>query len=409
MDSAQKFLPRRLAGLAGLALALLLTPAALTAQTDSDGDRVADYIECPGGAFVDTDGDGIGDCQDADDDGDGVPTIDEWTGDSDGDGVADYHDRDDDGDGIPTEVEYDPGSFGAATPDEDWNDVDGDGIPNHLDLDSDGDGDSDRQELYGDAGLPPVFSSVPQMHTIDIRLNDLARLSVVEPVFPDGDGDGIPNWLDSQDEDGPDGDADGDGVLNRREEKLGSDPYDFDTDGDGIEDGDEHGDSDGDGVPNRLDADDDGDRIPTREEGTSDIDGDGIANSLDLDSDGRPDSADATPFGPCLGDAFELPDGDNVELGRCTDRDCDGIADNQESTAQVYVGGGKVHFFSRNEDGEWQAAWIEQGNILMPALCDGPCALEDYDCDLIPNCADPDWTDGPGKNGTGNFACSLLN
>jgi hypothetical protein len=42
-------------------------------------------------------------------------------------------------------------------------------------------------------------------------------------------------------------DSDGDGLTNRRENALGQDPRDPDTDGDGIEDGDD--DSDGDGLP----------------------------------------------------------------------------------------------------------------------------------------------------------------
>lgn len=55
------------------------------------------------------------------------------------------------------------------------------------------------------------------------------------------------------DEDGTGGgqrsrnDSDGDGLTNRREERLGQDPRDPDTDGDGIEDGAD--DADGDGVP----------------------------------------------------------------------------------------------------------------------------------------------------------------
>jgi hypothetical protein len=61
------------------ALALLLTPGVLSAQLDSDGDTVVDSVECPGGAFVDTDGDGIGDYHDTDDDGDGTLTRDEIT------------------------------------------------------------------------------------------------------------------------------------------------------------------------------------------------------------------------------------------------------------------------------------------------------------------------------------------
>jgi large repetitive protein len=488
----------------GVALILFLTPAAFgQGSIDTDGDAVLDSVECPGGIFVDTDGDGISDCKDIDDDGDGVPTIEEGTNrdtdgdgvvdhldedddgdgestldeispyqsdsdgdyilehldadeedgpagdldgdgltnseeeclgsdpedsdtdgdgvhdedevdlpcttarDTDGDGLPDVNDPDDDGDGIPTSVEHDTGPYGPKDADDIWNDVDSDGVPNYLDLDSDGDGKTDKSEFFG--GRLPDIAGVPLKVTVDIRVNPTTHVIGQSFQVPDGDADGIPNWLDSQDEDGPEGDADGDGLVNWREENRGSNPYNPDSDGDGIEDGDEHGDADGDGVINRLDPDDDGDGIPTGEEGSSDVDQDGIPNHLDLDSDGdgRPDSADATPLGPCVGSAFELPDGDNVALGRCTDRDCDGIADNQESGEQFYITG-PAHWFSRANDGKWYLRWTDGGTV-RPSLCDGACGFEDYDCDLIQNCADRDWTDGPGQNGTGHFFCDLLN
>ena len=61
---------------------------------DSDGDGVPDYLEDNN---ADTDGDGINNHADNDDDGDGLPTRDELgsggglnPADSDGDGIADY-------------------------------------------------------------------------------------------------------------------------------------------------------------------------------------------------------------------------------------------------------------------------------------------------------------------------------
>jgi hypothetical protein len=510
MTTDQSFSRALAAIVGGLALTLFLTPGVLRAQVaDSDGDAIPDKIECPDGAFVDSDGDGLSDCQDADDDGDGVPTLEERGMDTDGDGVPnhldddddgdgkptrdeifppypdvdgdlildyldadetdgpladpdhdglnnaeeervgsdprnadtdgdtvfdneeinpngsardsdddgepDFADPDDDGDGIPTELEHDPGAFGANSPqnpvDEDnaWNDVDDDGIPNHLDLDSDGDGESDQEEFFGDLDLPPVIGMVPIEQTLDLHISDTVRVVVTEPALPDHDGDGIPNWLDSYDEDGPDGDADGDGISNAREESMGTNPYDDDSDGDWIADGDEHGDSDGDGVLNKLDPDDDNDGIPTSEEGQVDVDGDGVPNHLDLDSDGdgRPDSEDITPQGPCLGQDgswWEIPDGSNLNSPCCVDRDCDGIADNQESTYTYYVSG-DVHFFSRDENGDWHLVWTEPGHEVRPALFDGCCAMKDWDCDGIPNWEDADWTDGPCENNSDYPVC----
>lgn len=494
-------------GLGGLALALFLCPAAFGQMpVDSDGDTVFDSEECPGGTAPDTDGDGLDDCHDLDDDGDGVPTHEEVYGDTDGDGVPDrrdsdddgdgtptadeavpgsavdtdadglvdhldgddqdgpwgdadgdgltnqqedclgsdpekadtdgdsvpdsaevdlpctsggprdsdgddlpdFDDKDDDGDGIPTVVEHDPGPFPGLPEDADniWNDVDEDGVPNHLDTDSDGDGKSDGDEFYGDLDLPPLITRVPLEAPASVNLSATTRVTAFDFALADGDGDDIPNWLDTYDADGPEGDADGDGITNEREEQLGSNPYSDDTDGDGVADGLERGDTDGDGVRDRLDPDDDGDGILTRDELALDPDGDGIPSYLDVDSDGdgRPDGEDHNPLGPCTSGTWEIPDGENFRLGYCTDVDCDGIADNQESQQQVYVGGG-IHWFSRDDQGDWHMVWAEPGRTVKPALCDGPCALEDYDCDLIPNCSDSDWTDGPGENGTGHSQC----
>ena len=366
--------------------------------SDSDGDSIPEHLDAEeeDGPFGDLDGDGLtnaeedclgSDPEDSDTDGDGVHDEDEvdlpctTARDTDGDGLPDFNDTDDDGDGIPTSVEYDIASYPRDV-ENSWNDIDEDGVPNYLDLDSDGDGKTDQSEFFG--GRIPDIAGVPVKVAIDIRVNPTTHVTGLSFQLPDGDADGIPNWLDSEDEDGPEGDADGDGLVNWREENRGSNPYAPDSDFDGIEDGDEHGDADGDGVINRLDADDDDDGIPTHEEGTSDIDQDGIPNHLDLDS---------TPLGPCLGNAFEVPDGDNVELGWCTDRDCDGIADNQESYQQYYVNNG-TRLFSRDDSGKWKMVWHDNGTV-RPALCDGPCALQDKDCDFIPNCQDRDWTDGP--------------
>lgn len=77
----------------------------------------------------DTDMDGIPNYQDADDDGDGIDTINE-TGDTDGDSIPNYLDNDDDGDGVLSIFE-DP--IGMQN-------TDGDGFLDYLDADDDNDG-----------------------------------------------------------------------------------------------------------------------------------------------------------------------------------------------------------------------------------------------------------------------------
>ncbi len=72
------------------------------------------------------------------DDNDGVLTSLEFDGDTDGDGLDDYIDADDDGDNILTADENpDPNGDGDLS---DAQDTDGDGIPDYLDNDDDNDG-----------------------------------------------------------------------------------------------------------------------------------------------------------------------------------------------------------------------------------------------------------------------------
>ncbi|MBU1533899.1 MSCRAMM family adhesin SdrC, partial [Myxococcota bacterium] len=103
----------------------------------------------------------------------------------------------------------------------------------------------------------------------------------------DVDGDGQYNFLDL--------DSDGDRLSDADEIAYGLDPYNPDTDGDTIKDGDEGvGDTDGDGIINALDLDSDGDGFPdSLEAGDADLstipvdtDGDGLYDFLDTDSDG---------------------------------------------------------------------------------------------------------------------------
>ena len=71
--------------------------------------------------------------------------------DSDGDGVPDYLDDDDDDDGIPTADEVELAKRWGE-------DLDGDNQPNYLDTDSDGDGLSDRAEGLNAQGTPEYLS-----------------------------------------------------------------------------------------------------------------------------------------------------------------------------------------------------------------------------------------------------------
>lgn len=88
------------------------------------------------------------------DDNDGIPFGDEYPGemdengeypnalDTDGDGIPDFMDEDDDGDNVPTIDEIEIAADGTII----YTDTDGDGIPDYLDPDDDGDGILTRDE-----------------------------------------------------------------------------------------------------------------------------------------------------------------------------------------------------------------------------------------------------------------------
>ena len=209
----------------------------------------------------DSDGDGVDDELDLDDDNDGIPDTIE------GGGVDPSLDTDTDG--IPDDLDPDSAGFIDANADgvDDRFDADGDGIPNRLDLDSDNDGRNDLTEGGGldtnDDGRIDAFTD-----TNNNGLDDQLELSPL-PV-PDTDGDDTPDFLDPDD--------DGDSIFTIFEP----------------------GDTDQDGIPDALDDDDDNDGRPTISE-SPDPNGDGNPDdAVDGDNDGIPSYLD--PFESDLGD-----------------------------------------------------------------------------------------------------------
>ncbi|MFY7911097.1 MAG: hypothetical protein ACOVO2_16135, partial [Emticicia sp.] len=221
--------------------------------------------------------------------------------DTDNDGIVDLTDLDDDNDGILDTVE--DAQLSA--------DTDGDGIPNRLDLDSDNDGINDVVESGGtDANGDGRADGTPGLTGIPSSAGTGDTL-----VGDDQDGDTRPNPYDlDSDNDGINDliesgnpllvDADGNGVVDGT-----------DTDGDGILGGADgsptvKGDSgdpapvntDGTGGPNYLDLDSDGDGLTDLAEsgianpGTLDVNGDGrIDSGIDPDGDGIVSVVDGLP------------------------------------------------------------------------------------------------------------------
>ncbi len=134
-------------------------------------------------------------------------------------------------------------------------------------------------------------------------------------------------------------DADGDGIANIVETAYGTDPFDNDTDDDGIIDGTEllwNFDVDGDGAINALDQDSDNDMIPDNmedrnkngivDEGETnvtnfDTDGDGLIDGIeDINLNGFRDINETDPFNPDS-DGDGLLDGSEPNWFEDTDRD----------------------------------------------------------------------------------------
>ena len=176
-----------------------------------------------------------------------------------------------------------------------------------IDIDGDGDGVTDAQEnLDGTnpkdscdflAGNDAISQSIEFLNG-DCDSDNVPNKKEANP--PDTDNDGIPDYLDPDD--------DGDGINT----------IDEDTNGDGDPTND---DTDNNGIPNYLDPDDDGDGINTIDEDTN---GDGDPTNDDANRDGIPDylendysnktipvSEAFTPNGDGVNDLFVIK---NIEI-----------------------------------------------------------------------------------------------
>ncbi|WP_339290055.1 Ig-like domain-containing protein [Paenibacillus sp. FSL E2-0201] len=317
---------------------------------DKDDPFPLDATKPGNGGELDTDGDGIPDSLDPDDDNDGLTDeqeivlgTDPKKADTDGDGINDKDDP------FPTDAAK-PGTVNGEL------DTDGDGIPDSLDPDDDNDGLTDEEEIM--LGTNPKHPDTDHDGIND--KDDPFPLDATKPGNGgelDTDGDGIPDSLDPDD--------DNDGLTDEQEIVLGTDPKNADTDGDGINDKDDpfptdaakpgtvNGelDTDGDGIPDSLDPDDDNDGLTDEEEivlGTNpkhpDTDHDGIndkddpfpldatkpgngGGGLDTDGDGIPDSLDPDDDNDGLTDEQEIVLGTDPKKA---DTDGDGINDKDD-------------------------------------------------------------------------------
>ena len=337
-------------------------------------------LEC---SALDSDGDGILDRDDPDDDNDGIPDVDELggvdvSGDSDLDNVPDWADAD-----SPGFVDADGNGV------DDRYDLDGDGVPNHLDLDHDGDGFSDLAES-GNGALDTDGDGQPDDLT-DTDLDGMIDAFDVAPADPlDGGSTSMPGDADMDGlEDYRDRDSDADGITDAREGAY------EDVDGDGLVDGFVDGNGDGlddrgaservdtntDGTPDYLDSDTDGDGVNDAVEG-SDGDGDGVADLVasgaDTDGDGLDDAFDPDCTAMlCMGVAGVAPalpdtDSNGVPNWRDPDDDGDGLPTLQERTEpDVDMDGPAYLDDDDDDDGVPTSAECTTGNVPTCEDSDG--------------------------------------
>ena len=327
------------------------------ADGDSDNDGILNYLDLDFPGRIDTNADGVDDRFDTDLDGkinmldldsdnDGIPDVVEAYGvDTNGDGMIDNF-TDTDGDGLSQNVDgnntgaYNTG-LGLGIPD-----LDGDGVPNFLDLDSDNDGIPDLVEAGGadvnNNGKVDVFLDVNGDGLADAYTGATALLKTGADVNGDGKADTYPNRnLDYDAKPNPyDMDSDGDGIVDVIEAGLP------DANLNGIVDGviGANGwsttvsvmpgplairSTDGDGKPDYLDIDSDNDGIPDNIEGQSTA-GYIMPTTVDTDGDGLVDVYDNVVGFGGSGIFVYNHDGDALPDYRDLDSDGDGQPDRVE-------------------------------------------------------------------------------
>ena len=329
-------------------------------RVDTDGDGLSDAIEAascyPNGTEnecepsagwnKDTDGDNVLDgFEDANHDGSlGVGETNPIIADSDGDGFNDGNERDcmtdplndlsipldlndngicdgaeqdTDRDGISDALETychtDP-LDNASTPSlGDLQDIDGDGEINCVDIDDDADGFGDIDEI--DCGTNPRDDT--EVPTLD-GIADYDGDGTKNCADLDDDDDGIDDIIEVNEllTDPQDWDTDDDGLSDGQEDKLGTDPLNVDSDFDGVQDGTEYG-----LIDRHEDSDADvfvADADPTTKTDPKnpDTDGDGLKDGEeDANGNGNVDEGEGDPLDPTDG---------------LRDTDADGLIDRDE-------------------------------------------------------------------------------
>jgi len=394
-------------------------------DTDIDGDGVlnsADKFPFNANESVDTDGDGVGNNADLDDDNDGVPDSVEISNgtnpllaDTDGDGRNDLNDK------CPTDPNDWLDSDKDGICDNADTDADNDGVPNasdafpndpRADTDTDGDGIADDVYTVTDATTNPVTRGA-----VNVTLSD-----------PDDDNDGLPDVKETNT-----------GIFVDAN-NTGTNPKNPDSDGDGLNDRVETGTGVYVGVlntgtdPNKADSDNDGlsDKVETNSGIFVDLNNTGTdPNKADTDNDGLKDGVESnsgtfvdntdTGTNPLVADTDQDGLSDGVESNSGTfvgatdtgtnplvaDTDGDGLSDAVETNSGIYVGANDTGSSPVNADSDGDGisdgVEVSSGTSPINSDTDGDTIADNIDnCPLVANTNQTD----NNQNGIGD-ACEV--
>ncbi|MBL0268842.1 MAG: T9SS type A sorting domain-containing protein [Chitinophagaceae bacterium] len=316
--------------------------------SDSNGDGINDNM--------DKDRDGIPNHLDLDSDNDGLPdTVESFGVDANGDGRIDNY-TDTDNDGFSQNVDANNTGVAGSSTGLGALDTDSDGIPNYLDLDSDNDGIPDIIEAFGtDAANSAKVSAFADFDgdgytdalDADVDNDNIAEnsggplLKTGPDMNSDGRADSWPNKnMEGDSKPNPyDLDSDNDGITDVKEAQLTDANWDGRVDGAVDVNGRNSAlaalpaltipNTDGVGRSNPYDIDSDDDGIPDNVEGMTTI-GYLLPGTTDTDSDGLINTYDN--FNGFGGDGIHPvdKDGDTIPDYLDSDTDGDGLIDRIE-------------------------------------------------------------------------------
>ena len=363
---------------------------------DSNNNGIPNYKDPTFLPFVDTNGDGVNDLADKDLDGiinqydldsdnDGIPDVVESYGvDTDGDGIIDNY-TDTDGDGFSQNVDANNTGVAGSGNGLGAPDFDGDGVPNYLDTDSDNDGIPDLVEAGGtDAdnnGLVDGFIDTNQDGMTDNNYAATALLKTGPDVSPvDGRADSYP--------------------FKNLDRDFRPNPYDLDSDGDGIADVIEAG------LPDaNLDGLADGTRGANGWSTT--VSGYAALNLRNSDGDGKPDYLDIDSDDDGIPDNIEGQSTANYKLPTLTDTDGDGIVNVYDNLPNAFSGAG-IYVYDHDADGIPDYRDPDSDNDGLPDVVEGNDFNLNYEADDDVSLTGID-TDGDGLDNRFDSLNSVTN